>query len=594
MSLLSPLALIWFASIPVLLWLWRLAATQRQTRISSLVPFLQLLRRPPRRRTHLVVNLLFWLQLAALALLALALAQPVIFQRWSKTILVVMDTSASMAARSRGQTAFERARSRLRARLARKAPGDRYFIMANAPVAAAMTQPSADPAQIARAIDALQLSDLSGNLATTAGIGRGLLGSRVDATVFVTDEPAPRTSAEGVEFLTVGEPLPNIAIVGLDAQGSLCGEAASRVVMTVQNYSTEAVRVGITAAQNGRQIARAEAALAAHQRTSVLLPIAPDIHGRLVVSLTAPHDALDVDNQAVVNMATSATIPVAVVSDDPVFRRVIGGWLSACQGLVWSEGAPAVTARPSLLVTDREVRTSPSVMGMIRFLHAASPSAVTLAHWMVAEEHPVGSFLSPVETVAASAALPTGAGWSGEPIVWGLVKGQRVPMISAGMEEGRRTVSMFIDPTASPASTPLLVVFFNSLRWLMAQADVVRTGEPLLIPGWGPGQVAVRRPDGLTEHLAHAGGVFRYDATTRAGVYQLVHGTQDVTQAVNFLDPLESNLLERASTWQPAEPRTAPASSAARTPVPLTNPLLVIVLVILMIEWLAYRAKSLR
>ncbi len=667
MSLLSPLALIWFASIPVLLWLWRLAATQRQTRISSLVPFLQLLRRPPRRRTHLVVNLLFWLQLVALALLALALAQPVIFQRRSKTILVVMDTSASMGARSRGQTAFERARSRLRSRVTHARSGDQYFIMASAPVAAMMAQPSADPVQLARAVDALQLGDVSGNLATTADIGRGVLGGRVDATMLVTDESAPQMPVEGVEFLTVGEPLPNVALVGLDAQGALCGEAAARLVVSVQNFSKDAAHVEVIATQQGHRLARAEATLAARERVSLSLPISRDIHGRLEVSLVAPHDALEVDNHATVNVETSSTIPVAVVSDDPEFRRVIGGWLSACQGLVWSEGAPAAAAPPSLLVTDREfhppspeapplgsplrsrsfataqqggeegearvaseraasprlrsrrfearsaekgfrptggsegatglpvgLHATASVLGAVQFFHSTVSSTVSLAHWMVAEDHPVSSFLLPVESVAASAVLPPTAGWSGEPVVWGLVKGQRVPIVSAGTQEGRRTVSIFVDPSASPAATSLLVVFFNSLRWLMAQADVVRTGDPLLIPGWGPGQVTVRRPDGNREYLAHAGGMFRYDATNRAGVYRIAHGNHEVTQAVNFLDPLESNLMDRASTWQPIQPHRSVNASAGRTHVPLSHSLLVLVIVILVIEWSAYRGKSAR
>jgi hypothetical protein len=578
----------------VLVWLWRLAATQRQTRISSLVPFLQLLRRPPRRRTHLVVNLLFWLQLAALTLLALALAQPAIFQRRSHTILVVVDTSASMAARSRGQTAFERARWRLRSRVTRALSGDHYFLMASAPVAAMMPQPSADVAQIAQALDALQVSDLSGSLSTTADIGRGLLGGRVDGTIVVTDEPAPRTPIAGVEFLTVDKPLSNVAIVGLDAQGALCGEAEARVVVAVQNFSKAPARVELVAAQKMRQVARAEATLAAGERASLLLPLASGAHGRLEVSLTAAHDALEVDNHAIVNVEIASAIPVAVVSDDPDFRRVIGSWLSACQGLVWSEGAPPADAPPSLLVTDREIRASASVMGAVEFFRSAPTSTVDLAHWMVAEDHPVSSFLPPVEPVAMSAAIPASAGWSGEPVVWGIVKGQRVPIVSAGTQQGRRIVSIGVDPVASSASTSLLVVFFNSLRWLMAQADVVRTGDPLLIPGWDPGQVAIHRPDGAVDHLAHDGGVFRYDATNRAGAYRLVHGSHEVAAAVNFLDPLESNLMDRASSWQPSGQRPAAQASAARARVPLTHSLLVLVLVILIIEWHAYRGKSAR
>src|SRR3989338_5635910 len=136
MTFLTPLALLWLGSIPVLLWLWRLAATHRQVQIPSLVPFEHLLRRPPHRRTRLFVNTLFWLQLAALVFLALALARPVVFAPQPKTILAVVDTSASMGARLRGPTALERAKRMLRTRLSRKAARDAVFIVSSAPVAA--------------------------------------------------------------------------------------------------------------------------------------------------------------------------------------------------------------------------------------------------------------------------------------------------------------------------------------------------------------------------------------------------------------------------------------------------------------------------
>ena len=85
MSLLSPLGLLWLASIPLLLWLWRLASSHRKIRVASLAPFEHLIRRTSRRRTRLVINALFWLQLLALILLALALAAPILYRQRAQT-----------------------------------------------------------------------------------------------------------------------------------------------------------------------------------------------------------------------------------------------------------------------------------------------------------------------------------------------------------------------------------------------------------------------------------------------------------------------------------------------------------------------------
>jgi hypothetical protein len=138
----------------------------------------------------------------------------------------------------------------------------------------------------------------------------------------------------------------------------------------------------------------------------------------------------------------------------------------------------------------------------------------------------------------------------------------------------------------------LLVLFFNSLRWLMGQADLVRTGEPLLVPALEAGPVAVQRPDGTIERVAHAGGTFRYEETTAAGTYRLTGGGQVAQRAVNFLDPVESNLLERVSTW-PSTPQGASAArDAARTEHPLAKILALLVLMILVGEWWLYSRKA--
>jgi hypothetical protein len=227
MSFLTPWALVWLGSLPVLVWLWRLAATHRQLQIPSLIPFEHLLKRPPRRRSRLVVNLLFWLQLAALTLLAATLAQPVMFQRRARTVLVVADTSASLGARSRGSSVFEHARRLLRRRLARKARAEQWLIVASAPVTALTAQPTSDPARLRDVIETLQANDVGGNVGTAAHLGSALLGGEVDHTLVVTDESRPTPApADDVEFLTVGGTLPNVAFVGLDAHGPLCRQAA--------------------------------------------------------------------------------------------------------------------------------------------------------------------------------------------------------------------------------------------------------------------------------------------------------------------------------------------------------------------------------
>ena len=603
MTFLSPVGLLWLAAVPVLVWFWRLASTRHQTRISSLVPFEHLLRRPPRRRRRLFVNVLFWCQLAALCLLALALMQPVLRQPRARTILVVMDTSASLGAQLRGPSAFERAKRLLRSRIGKKRTSDQVFIVTTAPVAPVINEPTSDAVRLRQAVETITVSHLAGNLGTAAQIGRALLGGPADQTLIITDEPPPQgVAAKDVEWLTVNQPMPNVAIVGLEAQGPLCSEAPARVAVTLQNFSNDPSRLRLTAARDGQVVGDAEVSLEARERRSVALALTEATDGWVALTLQVPRDALAVDNHAHVMVRRAATLPVAVVSEDPGLRSVLGQWLNACEGLVWTEGQSAPAATPLIVVTDQPARLSaspagqetafiPQVVGALEFLTPKPSAQARLAHWMVAGDHPIGSYLPAVEPVSASLSESLQAVAVGEPVVWGLVRGRKVPVVLAGETEGRRTVSFFVDPTASPASTPLLVLFYNSLRWLMGQADVVRTGHPLLISSVDAGPLAVRRPDGTVQRFLHDGGTFRYDDTTEAGTYYISSGGRDIVRAVNFLDPLESNLMERASTWRPAPGGAAVPAASPTASLPLAHLVVLLVLMLLAVEWRLYGAR---
>lgn len=596
----SPLALAWLASLPILLWLWRLFATRRQVRIPSLVPFEHLLRRALRRRTRLVVNVLFWLQLAALTGLTGALAGPVVFPRQARTILVVVDTSASMAARRLGGTVFDHAKRRLLDRLRRTHSADQVFLVASAPVAAITEQPERDQAELADAVERLRVSHLPGNLATAAQIGRALLGGPVDQMLVVTDEPAPSERPADVEFLAVGEPLPNRAIVGFDAQGGFCSDASARLVVTIQSFAKESTEVRVIAEQAGRRVAESRVTLGAGQRSDVSLALPEGTEGWVDVILEGGPDALAVDNRIQVLVRKASTLPVAVVSDHAPFRQLIETWLAACHGLTWTDGLPASGSGPYVVVTDATAvpgggpdglvaaPAGPGVAGILQWASEGRVRPPARAHWLVNTEHPVGSYFGPVEVVAASLEASLPASGIGEPVIWGLVEGQKVPLVLAGDQEGRRTVSVFIDPLQSADSTAPLLLFFNSLRWLMSKPDVVRTGEPLVAPSIGRGPVTVERPDATVDHLTHPGGTFQYDTTTLAGSYRIRQGSAQTRLAANFLDPLESNLLERTSTWWPTSSTATASVEAPRSKHPLAKSLAAVVLALVLFEWWLY------
>ncbi|OGX40177.1 MAG: hypothetical protein A3C53_07530 [Omnitrophica WOR_2 bacterium RIFCSPHIGHO2_02_FULL_68_15] len=588
MSFLSPWSLLWLASIPVLVWLWRLVSVRRRVVVPSLVPFEHLVARTPKRRGRLAVNALFWLQLGALAGLAAALAQPILFRPSAKLTLVILDTSASMTAND----AFDRARRALLAHLAGKPPTAQVFVVATAPVLPLLPQPTSDALVLTRALEALRPSDLGGNLSTAERIGRALLAAVPDETLIVTDEPRPDPPPSGaVRWVSVGSPRPNVALVGLDAQGPLCRASDARVIATVQNFSGEAMPVAVRAIQGGRRLAEATVQLSPRERRSVSLAIPEGTEGQIELALDAPRDALALDNRAWLDVGRRAALPVVVRARAPEIRSTLAGWLGACQALNWTTDETRA-AHPALVITDRADQVTPADAAALVFFPPADRLPV-MSHWVVSPDHPVGAYLPSVVAVSATLNLAEVEPGTGVPVVWALVAGREFPVILANEREGRRMVDIRLDPSGSMSSTPLLLAFFNSLRWLMGYRDAQTPGEPLTASGFAPGPVRVHRPDGSTDTVESSGGTVRYEETTLSGRYRFVQGSREQSAAVNFFDPLESNLSERISTWRPlpdAVPMDHPPRPAAH---PLASSLTILLLVLLLLEWWWYSTKQL-
>ncbi|MBI3997087.1 MAG: VWA domain-containing protein [Candidatus Omnitrophica bacterium] len=586
----APLALVWVLSVPVLLWLWRLAATQRQIRIPSLIPFERLLKRPPHRRTHLVVNFLFWLQLAALLGITLTLMQPMLVRHGARTILIVLDTSASMAAKTQGTTALERAKRLVLGQLTRHALTDQCLVVTTAPVATLTLQPTSDVAALRRAVEELRPSDLGGTLATAARVGRSLLGHEPDETVVVTDEPAPSgLEKTRVRWMTVGESRPNAAIVGLDAQGPLCVPTDAHLLATVQNFSDRPAPVTLTAMQQGRRLTEERGTLEPGARQTFSLALPDDASGWIELALAASGDALEADNHAWVDVQRQVLMPLVIRSTRPAFRRTMASWLAACPTLHVMTEVPAGQG-PFVTVTDREQDVPSSASAAMVFLPPQTPRPV-LSHWVVSSDHPIGSYLAPVDVVAASLNLSPGLVTSGTVVVSGLVEGRKVPIVVAHEREGHRQVSMLFDPSRDNA-TPVLLTFFNSVKWLMGQGAAPVTGAPFLVAGFASGTVIVHRPDGVTQAVDTVDGTLRYDGTTAAGLYRVTQGSTERFVGVNFVDPLESNLLKRVSTWHQTEEPASTLPAPRRTTHPLTHWLVLVLLLLVVAEWWWYGAKG--
>jgi len=361
----------------------------------------------------------------------------------------------------------------------------------------------------------------------------------------------------------------------------------------VQNFSEEETAVTVTASEGGRRLAEAHAAFAPGERQSLALALPEETSGWVEIALAAKRDGLEADNRAWIEIHHGAAVPIVVRPHSAALRDTLSAWLGACETLTWTVedagGPPAAShGGDALVITDHADAARGAVASMV--FEPPSPPRPILSRWVVASGHPIGSYLAPVETAVAALNLSPWTGSSG--VVAALVNGRKVPVVVAEERDGIRSVVMRLDPSESREATPVLLAFFNSLRWLMGRAADTM-GGPLVAGGFLPGRVAVRRPDGLMDQVESAGGTVSYDTATAAGLYRFVQGPAAVTAAVNFFDPLESNLLHRASTWRTHRDREqgsgpGTVSSLSRVAHPLSRALMLAILLVLLVEWGRY------
>ncbi|MBI3009572.1 MAG: VWA domain-containing protein [Candidatus Omnitrophica bacterium] len=567
------------------MWLWRLSATRKEFLIASLVPFEHLLPRPPQRRSRLLVNLLFWIQLAACILSACALAQPAMQRHQAKTTLVVLDTSASMYAKNSGISALSLAKRRLNQWLATKPETEQILLMTSAPVAPVLPRPQSDKTTLVQALKRVEGSHLSGNLASAVRAGSALLRRRPDKVLVVTDELQPAQLDERVQWIGMGRPLSNVGIVAASIEGTFCSPAQATVLVTLQNFSESNSSARLTAAYGAKAdtvVAEESTTLSpwARQTLSLTLP-AQNTRDFVELTLHAERDNFDWDNKAWLPLSGSSSSSMLLQVDSPSLKETLSEWLNACPAISWYS-QPKPDAAANVVISDHTNGLPDSATLLIRLPVVPKP---TLSYWVTSLAHPISAYLPPIGFLAAPISTVTAEAPAGTEVVSALFDGMRVPVVVADEHAGIRRVHFFFDPSRNIDSTLSALIFFNSLRWLANETQIKTAGESLVQSDFHSGSVQVRRPDNRYDSIESIEGKARYDKTTLAGLYLFTQGKQNTYVPVNFLNPAESNLIRHASTWQPLPSEKDDSASAPLVLYPLAPLLTGLVLILLLLEW---------
>jgi hypothetical protein len=297
-------------------WLWQAALRD----LSAKTPF-----------RRLVPTLPLLLQLSVLALLALAVAGPVMRSARLKgpRAVVIVDVSASMGTlESGGKTRLDLARSAASSALTRLDPGTEVMVLAAAREPELISPFERDPARVDAALARVQVREVEGQLGRALALGSDQLRQRGGGRlVLVTDgaiADAKNLVAPGLplELITVGTSKANTAIVRSEVTrlpDPVTGRERVEVFALIANQGA-ARDVFVTLSERNivEPLASRKLSLGAGERAPVALAfdaVAGDIGQGLEIELS-PHDALPSDDRATARVPSGQRLDVVVAPRD--------------------------------------------------------------------------------------------------------------------------------------------------------------------------------------------------------------------------------------------------------------------------------------
>jgi hypothetical protein len=554
----TPWALVGLLALPALVAIYWLRSRFRRVPVSSLMLWADQreARQGGLRLDRLQTPLIFFLELVALALLAVAAASPFAATgQEPRPLVVVLDDSYSMRAGG-DDSPRHLAAAALRDELER---GERYvvrFVLAgDAP------QTLGEPVQTAQ--EALALLDgwkcraPAARLEAAVGLAGELGGER--AVILVLSDHAPAVPPEGgrIQWWAFGSPRPNVAFITAARSGR---EGQERCLLEIANLAAEPhTTILVVEAEGGNLLHRATLPLGARATRRVVLKLKAGTAG---VMARLDNDALDVDNHLTLFPEDRPPVRALVRIKDETLRPLVEKALRA-SGRV----KPGLGPADLLFTDDEEVEPGGPETWLVRILVEKEAEAY-VGPFILDRNHP----------------LTEGLALGG--VVWGAGKAERrpgLPVVLAGnvplltdseSTSGRHELRLRLRPDLStlqdrPAWPSLLL---NLVEWRAAQSPGLRRvnlrlGESavLTVPA-GVETVEVMTPDDsrrtVPVHgrraIIHAEDVGHYRAHSTAGRHDF---------AVNALNPEESDLTACASgrwgEWVPDNAQGLKARSLA-------------------------------
>jgi hypothetical protein len=557
---------------------------RRRTVMTPFAPLWQRILRD-KEATHLfsklkrILSLL--VQLALLFLLVAALGDPRVTTSFAKgrTLVVLIDASASMQAIDVSPSRLGVAREQVKSMIRGLGGADRMLIAQMDAVVTPLGPMSGDTSELDRALERLTPTDTRADFPRALRFATDTLrGAESPEIVVVSDgELGEAADASGpvhlgdtkLSYVKVGKGSRNVAVTAFSVRRYPLDKSRYEVMLEVTNTGEEPEDIELTLSGDGEPVDITKLRLKAGERLPRFYPNLSGASRTLEASLSlldGTKDDLPVDDHAFALLPERRRAKVLVVSPGNTYLEaalLLDEYLDVTQLApeAYATRFPAGATGFDAVIFDAVTPVAPPRANVIYLDPRGPGSPVKVSGDLtqtgfdhVDRKHPIVRFLA-LETVNVARAhklVPE----PGDKIVGASVEG---PLLVAGTRRGFKFVALGFDVRDSdlPLRVAWPLFLIDTVNWFTDEdatyLSSFRTGEVWRIPvGAGESEASLRRPDGKTVVIpVHEGkAVYLGD---EAGFYELrtlpgalargpAPGPDRTTFAANLLDPSESRI----------------------------------------------------
>ncbi len=586
----TPLALLGLLFIPAVVAMYLLKLRRDETIVPSTLLWTRLVADVEANAPwqKLRRSLLLLLQLLLVVILALLAARPFLERPagLARDVVLVIDTSASMAATDVLPNRLEAAKAASLAALRDLPTGGKVSVIAADRSARIVVNETTDLGRVRQALEGIETTSAHGDLGDALELAGKLAARSGDAQVLVATDgalatPATTTVPARITVLPVGRERKNQAIVAMAVRTAPSAVTRS-VFVSVANLDLERAARRLEVWGDGALIEVRDLLLDAQARSDVVIDDVPDNVATLEVRLVGPDptvsgppDQLAVDDRAWAIVPPNRPREILIVGEgDPYLETALSHLPNVrLFGNLPSE-YPEKAARPDgtswdLIIFDG---TLPATLPHVPILAIAPGATSALGEVTGTLTEPGIGSLDPDEPILRYVDLSTTHIASASRFVlpdWArtVIPGpQGAPLLYAGSRAGLPTAVLAFEPRRSdlPLQVAFPILLANLTGELLggsaAPTEAVQPGTPvsLSIPDGATG-LAVTKPDGSVVELvpgtALSAGV-TFSGTDQPGVYVVTP----------HLAPAASAGTSGSASAPTARPTPTAAGSAASAP----------------------------